>query len=139
MPVRYPLKPVLSLTTGVVFTKEIPKGTSVSYGRKYFAPRPTRIATVPAGYADGYSRRLTGRADVLIRGRKYPVAGTICMDHFMIDVGPRAHVRTGDRVTLLGGTGSTSIHGWDLAKAMGTIPYELLTGISTRVPREFVA
>jgi alanine racemase len=139
MPLRYPLKPVLSLTSGVVFTKQIAKGTSVSYGRKYFAPRATKIATVPAGYADGYSRRLTGRAEVLIRGRKYPVAGTICMDHFMVDVGPRGQVKTGDKVTLLGRSGNETIHGWELARAMGTIPYELLTGISGRVPREYIA
>jgi len=129
------LLPVLSLRSKVVYLKEVPPGTSISYGRRYRTDRTTTIATVPVGYADGYSRRLTGASEVIIKGVRYPVVGSICMDHLMLDLGPKAPAAVGDDVTFLGTEGSASITVWDLARKLGVIPYEVLTGISARVPR----
>lgn len=129
------LKPVLSLKSRILFLKEVPPGTSISYGRRYRTRERTTIATVPVGYADGYSRRLSGITEVLVKGRRYPVVGSICMDHFMVDLGPDAPVDIGDDVILLGSDGTETIGVWDLALKLGVIPYEVLTGISARVPR----
>ena len=136
---RFPVRPVLSLVTRAAFVKIVGPNTSISYGRKYFTGRTTTIVTVPAGYADGYSRLLTGKAEALIGGRRYPVVGTICMDQMMIDAGPEAEIRVGDEVVLIGRSGSDQITAWDVAAATGTIPYEttcLLTRRVTRVYRE---
>lgn len=129
------LKPVMSLFSRVMFLKKVPAGTSISYGRRYVAERETWIATVPVGYGDGYSRLLSNKAQVLIRGRRYPVVGTICMDHCMIDVGIDTDVTVGDEVTLLGGTGDHWIGAWEIAETLGTIPYEVTCMVSARVPR----
>jgi alanine racemase len=129
------LRPVLSLRSCVSALKSVGPGTSISYGRRYITDRPTRIATVPVGYADGYSRLLTNRGSVLIHGRRYPVAGTVCMDHLMVDVGPTGSVSEGDEVVLIGRDGGDEISGWDVADLMGTIPYEVTCLITSRVPR----
>jgi alanine racemase len=130
-----PLRPVLSLRSNVVFIKEVAAGTSVSYGRRYTTAGPTRIATVPVGYGDGYPRRLGNASKVLIGGRAYPVVGTICMDMLMVDVGTDAAMHVGDDVTLIGSDAGGAIGVWELSEAVGTIPYEILTGIAARVPR----
>ncbi len=136
---RYPVTPVMSLISNISMLRMVGKGTSVSYGRRFFAPGSTTIATVPIGYGDGYARLLTNRASALIRGKLYPVVGTICMDHLMIDVGTDSECRTGDDVTFIGTNGSRSITAWDIAETLGTIPYEVTCLISERVPRLFVA
>ena len=105
---------------------------------RYFTPGRTVIATVPIGYADGYPRLLTNRSSALIRGRLFPVVGTICMDHLMIDVGNDPQCRAGDDVTFIGTDGGISITAWDIAETLGTIPYEVTCLISGRVPRVFV-
>jgi alanine racemase len=130
-----PLRPVMSLESKVVFLKDVEAGIGVSYGLRYTTPGKTRIATVPIGYGDGYSRRLTNQADVLIGGRRYPVVGTVCMDQLMVDLGPDSPVRVGDNVVLMGRDGDESITAWELAGTLGTIPYEVFTGIAARVPR----
>jgi alanine racemase len=130
-----PLRPVLSLRSNVVFMKEVPAGTSISYGRRYTTAKATRIATVPVGYGDGYPRRLSNDANVLIGGKPYPVVGTVCMDQLMVDVGVDAHIHVGDDVTLIGPDDGAQIGIWDLSETVGTIPYEILTGIAARVPR----
>jgi alanine racemase len=130
-----PLRPVLSLRSAVVFIKEVAAGTPVSYGRRYTTAKPTRIATVPVGYGDGYPRRLSNASRVLIGGKPYPVVGTICMDQLMVDVGLDAQIHVGDDVTLVGSDGGERIGAWELSDALGTIPYEFLTGIAVRVPR----
>lgn len=132
------LSPVMSLVSNVAFLKRVAANTSISYGRRYFAPRETKIATVPVGYGDGYFRLLTGKVEVLIRGRRYPVAGTICMDQMMVDVGPESDVREGDAVTLIGQDGKEAIWCWELANKIGTIPYEITCLVTSRVPRRFV-
>ncbi len=133
-----PLQPVASLHSAVVYTKEVEAGTSISYGRRYVTPRRTRIATIPIGYGDGYNRLLTNSGEALIGGRRYPVAGTVCMDQTMLDLGPDSEVRVGDEVVLLGRDGAESISAWDIAEKIGTIPYEVFTGITDRVPRVYV-
>ena len=129
-----PLKPVLTLKSRVSLVKWIAPGESVSYGRRFTARRRTAIATLPVGYADGYMRSLTGQSEVIIGGKKFPTVGTICMDQIMVDVGNH-DVRAGDEAVLVGRQGSEVITAWDLAARVGTIPYEICTNISSRVPR----
>ena len=133
-----PLTAVLSLRSTVVFIKEVPVNTSISYGRTYFTSSRTRIATVPLGYGDGYSRRLSNQTHVLIHGKACPVVGTICMDQLMVDIGEAADVHVGDEVTLIGHDGSEAITAWDIAQKIGTIPYEVFTGVTERVPRVYI-
>lgn len=132
-----PLRPALSLKTKVVLIKTINAGESVSYGRTFVANKRTRIATLPIGYADGYSRLLTGKSAVLIQGRRFPVVGTICMDMLMVDIG-NEDVAVGDEVILVGKGDGQEITFWDLAERLGTIPYEFLCGLSARVPRLYI-
>lgn len=134
MDLRHPLKTVMSLVSAVNFVKRVAANTSVSYSRRYFTRQETNIATVPIGYADGYSRLLTGRSSLIIRGKKYPVVGTVCMDHIMVDVG-LDDIHEGDSVTLIGWDGEESITAWDIAELIGTIPYEVLCMVTNRVPR----
>jgi len=129
-----PLKPVLTLKSRVSLVKWIEPGESVSYGRRFIARRRTKIATLPVGYADGYMRLLTGQSEVLIGGHIVPTVGTICMDQLMVDVGTN-NVRVGDEAVLIGRQGRKLISAWDLASKVGTIPYEICTNISSRVPR----
>jgi alanine racemase len=129
------LKPVMSLFSRVMFLKKVRPGTGISYGLRFVTEKETWIATVPVGYGDGYSRMLSNKAEVIIREKRYPVVGTICMDHCMIDVGMDSDVRVGDEVTLLGGTGDHWISAWELAEKLGTIPYEVTCMVSARVPR----
>jgi len=129
-----PLKPVMTLRSKVALVKEIEMGESVSYGHRFIAQRRTRIATVPAGYADGVPRLMTGKALALIHGKRYPVVGTICMDQCMVDVG-RDDVTRNDEVVLIGEQGRQRITAQEWADKIGTIPYEICCGISSRVPR----
>jgi alanine racemase len=138
MPESFPVHPVMGLVSRVAFLKTVESGTSISYGRRYVTRSRTRIATVPAGYADGYPRLLTGRAEALIRGRRYPVVGTICMDLLMIDIGDAQDVAEGDAVTLMGKDGDEAITAWDIGLKIGTIPYEVTCLITQRVPRLFL-
>lgn len=129
------LRPVLRLVSKVTHVKEVPPGTTISYGRRWTAKRRTCIATVGAGYADGYPRLLTNRGEVAIGENRVPIAGTVCMDMFMIDVGTTT-VSVGDDVVLIdedGAPDAFEVGGW-----ADTIPYEILTGISGRVPRLYV-
>jgi alanine racemase len=135
---RIPIEPVLSLKSKIVFIKEVPANTSISYGRKYFTSKRTKIATIPVGYGDGYSRRFTNNSEVLIAGKRYPVVGVVCMDQMMIDIGYDASIHVGDDVILIGESAGEKISAWELAERAGTNPYELLTGIATRVPRVFI-
>jgi len=129
------LRPVLSLKARVSFVKEVTAGSSIGYGRTYRTECPTRIATIPIGYADGYSRLLSNKADVLIRGRRAPVAGRICMDQVMVDVGRIPGVEAGDEAVLIGRQGLEEITADEMAAHIGTISYEVFTRISERVPR----
>ncbi len=127
------LEACLTLVSTVVLVKEINEGEGVSYNLRWRAARPTRIATVPIGYGDGYPRLLTGRASAMIKGKLYPVVGAICMDQVMIDVGGD-DIAIGDRVEFISAS-NPALNAWSLANTIGTIPYEILTGIAARVPR----
>jgi alanine racemase len=131
------LDPALELTSYVAAVKPARPGDSVGYGRTFTATRETSIATVPIGYADGYVRALSNNSDVLIGGRRYPVVGTISMDNLTVDVGPEASVRVGDRVILIGADGAVNQRAEALARRAGTISWEILCGVSERVPRQY--
>ena len=129
------LMPVLSLVTRIAFLKHVPAGVPISYGRTFTTRRESVIATLPIGYADGYSRGLSNKAEALVRGERAPVVGRVCMDMCMIDVTGVAGVREGDEVALIGGQGRERITADELAEKTGTISYEVLCGIGARVPR----
>jgi alanine racemase len=127
------LQPILSLKSRIVALRELPAGTRISYSGLYTAREALRVATVPIGYADGYTRRLTNRAQVLVGGRRRAVVGAITMDMCMVEVGPEA--RVGDEVVLLGAQGSEKIGAAEIARWADTIEWEVFTSISKRVPR----
>jgi alanine racemase len=135
------LRPVLSLRSTIVQLRTIPRGGTVSYNGTFVASRPTRIAVLPIGYADGYSRRLSHRGSVLIQGHRVPIVGLVCMDMIMVDVTDLPSVQVGETVTLIGQQGEESIWADEVAGWIDTIPYEVLCGIGSRVPRlyEFAA
>ncbi|OGS01093.1 MAG: alanine racemase [Elusimicrobia bacterium RBG_16_66_12] len=131
--------PVLTLKSKIVFLKTVAKGAAVSYGATWRARRPTRVATLPIGYGDGYSRALSNRAEVLIGGRRCPVVGRVTMDQTMVDVTGAPRSRVGDDAVLIGAQGGERIEAGELSRLCGTIPYETATAISSRVPRVGVA
>jgi alanine racemase len=131
------VKPVLSWKSRVVYFKVVKAGHAVSYGSTWQSDHDVRVVTIPAGYGDGYFRSMSNRAHTIINGKKYPQIGIICMDQLMINIeGDSAY--NGDEVILLGEAGSEKIRVEDLAEWAGTIPYEILTNINTRVPRVYI-
>ncbi len=134
-PVPFELAPVMTLRAKISMIKTVDKGTQVSYGRTYTANKPTRLATITCGYADGYPRALSNKGYVLIDGRKAPITGRICMDQFMCDVTDIENVSPGDYAILIGQSGDERITADDIADMTGTIGYEIVCGISRRVPR----
>jgi alanine racemase len=132
------LRPALSWRTSVTLAKRVAAGEGISYGLRYRPDRESTIATVPVGYADGYSRLLGGRAEVLIRGQRHPVAGTVTMDQLMVDCGDDPVV-AGDDVVLLGRQGDQEITAEEIAGWMGTVNYEIVCMVSERVPREYIS
>jgi alanine racemase len=131
------LRPVMALRARVNLSKQVAAGEALSYGLRYELKESARIVTVPVGYADGYDRRLSGTADVLIEGRRHRVSGTVCMDQFMVDVGSRG-IEAGSVVTLIGSDGAEKITAEELAEQIGTINYEVTTRIPSRVPRIYL-
>ena len=132
---RHGFRPALSLHSRVSLVRTVARGTTVSYGHTFTAPRTMRLATVSAGYGDGYPRAASGRARVLVRGHVCPVVGRVTMDQTIVDVSAATAVEPGDEVMLLGQQGTEAISTVQLAGWCGTIPWEILTGISYRVPR----
>ncbi|NDI34676.1 alanine racemase [Chengkuizengella sediminis] len=132
------LKPVMSLKTKIVHSKVLPSGSGISYGTRYFTKNDEQIATLPIGYADGYSRMLSGKVDALIRGRRVPVVGTICMDQCMINITGLDNVKLGEEVVLFGKQGNEQILVEELADQLDTINYEIVCMISHRVPNVYV-
>ena len=129
------LTPALSLYSRVVYLKEIEKGTPVSYGGIFVAPKRMRVATIPAGYADGYPRGLSNKGYVLIHGKKAPVIGRVCMDQFMVDVSQIPETVMGDQVTLIGKDGEERITMEMLGDLSGRFNYELACDLGKRIPR----
>lgn len=133
------LKPVMRLKSRIAMLKWVEPGTTISYARRFTAGRRTLIASVPVGYADGYPRSLTNRGEVLVRGQRAKVAGTVCMDWIMLDVTGIEGVAVGDAVTLMGcDDGGNCIHAEEMAAWADTIPYAIFCGISKRVPRVYL-
>jgi alanine racemase len=131
------VKPALAWKSRVVYFKVVKPGHAVSYGSTWQSNHDTRIVTVPVGYGDGFFRSMSNRAQVIIRGKKYQQIGSICMDQLMVNIeGDSAY--NGDEVILLGEADGQHITVEDLAEWAGTIPYEILTNINTRVPRVYV-
>lgn len=135
---RIGLKPVLSFKSDIIHVKKVGRGFSVSYGSTFVTSRETVIATVPAGYADGYNRLLSSRGEMLVRGMRAPILGRVCMDLTMIDVTHIPGVSLHDEVILIGSQGTESITAEDIADKINTIGYEVLTSISPRVHRIYI-
>ena len=132
------LKPAMSVKANIVHLKKVPAGTSISYGRKWTATQDSIIATIPLGYADGYPRPYSSRAEVIVNGIKAPIVGNICMDQCMIDVTHVPYVRVGDEVTVMGRDGIYEVTADDIADATGTINYEIACAFGQRLPKVYV-
>jgi alanine racemase len=133
--IKIDLRPVLSLKTRIVYLKKVPKGYGISYGHIYRTKRETTIATLPIGYGDGYLRCLSNKAELLIKGKRFRVAGRICMDQTMVDIRD-SKAKIGDVVVLIGSQGKKErITAEELARLAGTIPYEIVCNIGNRSPR----
>lgn len=130
------LKPVLSLKSKAVYFKVVTEGHGVSYSHTWSAPKDTRVVTVPVGYGDGYLRRLSNRAHVLIRGKRYPIVGNICMDQFMVAIN-EDEAFNGDEVVLIGSQGGETITIEELAVSDQTVPQEVMTTLNLRIPRVY--
>jgi alanine racemase len=131
------IAPALSLKAKVSYFKVVQKGAGISYGHAYRTQVETRIATVPVGYGDGYRRSLFRKASVLIRGNRFPIAGTICMDQFMVDIG-KGEAYVGDEVVLIGKQGEVQITLSELSHQADSIPHEMLASINERLPRIYL-
>ncbi len=132
------LKPVMQVKANIVHIKDVPAGFSVGYGRRFISDRPSRIATVPVGYADGLPRPYSQAAQVIVRGKLAPAAGNICMDQFMVDVTDVPGVQTGDEVIIMGSDGVNTISADDIAAATGTINYEIVCAFGQRLPKVYL-
>lgn len=132
---RLDLKYVMSLKSSITYVKEIEDRRGVSYGKEYIADGMAKIATVPIGYADGYTRLLAKKARIAVNGKLYPIAGRICMDQCMIDIGSGNNIKRGDEALIFGDGAVTAD---DLAKWLGTINYEITCMVSRRIPRVYI-
>ncbi len=136
-PQLLPVKPVMQWVTRVAYVKTLPAGCPIGYGSTFTTTRETVVATLPVGYADGYRRSLSNVGHVLIHGKKAPILGRVCMDQIMVDVTGIENVQLDDKVILIGRSGEESITAEDLAAATGTINYEIVCGLSRRIPRVY--
>jgi alanine racemase len=127
----------MTLKTFVSHVREMPEGYPISYGRRWVTKMPTKIAVLPIGYADGIDRRFTNNGEVLIRGRRYPIVGTVTMDYLMVDVGDEP-IKPGDEAIIWGESPQGTIQALEVAEKIGTVPYELTCGVSKRVKRVYL-
>ena len=132
------IKPVMSVKANIVHLKDVPENFSVGYGRKFISERPSKIATLALGYADGYPRPYSPFGKVLVNGCVAPLAGNICMDQCMVDVTDVPDVKVGDEVIIMGTDGKNTILADDIAKATGTINYEIVCAFGQRLPKVYV-
>jgi alanine racemase len=132
------LMPALTLKSIIIHIKDVPAGFRVSYGATYETKKPTMIATVPVGYADGYSRQLSSRGHMIVRGEKAPIRGRVCMDLTMIDVGDIPGVKLGDEVVIMGKQKESEIKADEIAALTGTINYEVVSSLTERVKRVYL-
>ncbi|MDZ7266035.1 MAG: alanine racemase [candidate division KSB1 bacterium] len=131
------LQPAMRLRSQVLQVKHVPAHFPVSYGRTFQTRRPSFLATIPIGYADGFNRRFSNNMEVLVAGRRCPVVGRVCMDQIIVDLGEAADIRRGEEVVLLGPQGGDEITIYEWCERLGTIPYEVTCNISKRVPRRY--
>ena len=131
------LKPVLSLKTKVMYVKKVPKGCGISYGHSYITKKKTTIITLPIGYGDGYPRNLSNIGPILVKGKRFKISGRVCMDQIMVDVG-NLKVRLGDEAVLIGTQAKGRISAEELARYCNTIPYEIVCGLGSRIPRVYL-
>ncbi len=136
-PAERGLEPVLALESAVGAVRRFEAGTSAGYGRRWTASEPTWVATLPIGYGDGWRRALTNDCDVLIRGRRHPLVGTVSMDNVTVELGPRTEVEPGDVAVLIGAQGGERILCEEVARRLDTINYEVTCGLTARVPRTY--
>ena len=132
-----PLKPVMEIQSKIALTRDVSPGNYVGYSRSYEARKALRIAVIPIGYGDGYPYSLSHKAECIIKGRRCPIVGTVCMDQFMVDIGD-ADFQPGDKVTIIGQNGDEEITVSELAARAGTLKYEILTSIAERIPRVYI-
>lgn len=132
------LKPVLSLKSHIVYIKEVDEGVPISYGGTFVTPKKMKVATIPVGYGDGYPRGLSNRGYVLIRGKRAPILGRVCMDQFMVSVDEIPEAQEGDEVTLIGEDGKQQITMEELGEISGRFNYELACDLGKRIPRVYV-
>jgi alanine racemase len=125
----------MHFVSAVTLIKEMEAGYSVSYNRRYTTVEKTKMALIPAGYADGFNRRMTNNGSVLIEGKLYPIRGTVCMDQFLVELGQDSDVKVGSEVTLFGGNLNRHTSITERSRILNTIPYEITCWISGRVPR----
>jgi len=128
------LTPVMNLKSRIRYIKKVPKGRSISYGRRFFTDKETYVASIPVGYGDGYPRSLTNKGKVLIKGKEYQISGTVCMDWIMIDIGAKPKVKINDEVLLFG----AKFPVYEAARLAGTLPYEITSNITQRIPRIYI-
>ena len=132
------LRPAMSLKARIIHLKTVPAGSAISYGMTHITEKPTKIATIPIGYADGYNRRLTNRGFMLVNGVRAPIVGRVCMDLTMLDVGHIPKINIEDEVVMIGQQGNESITADEIASLLGTINYEITSAITARVPRVYL-
>jgi alanine racemase len=132
------LKPVMTLKTKIIHLKKVPAGFNISYGITYQTKKSTTIATIPIGYADGFNRLLSSRGHMLVNGKKVPIVGRVCMDLTMVDVGNLSEIAIEDEVVVMGSQAKESITADELAASLNTINYEIVTSITSRVPRIYL-
>ena len=130
------LKPVLSLKARVVYSKTVKAGSPISYGATWAPEEDIEVSTIPLGYGDGFRRDLSNRGNILIRGEKNPIVGRVCMDQFMVKT-KLQKIPVGEEAVILGQMGNQSITAEEMASELGTIPYEILTGLNQRIPRVY--
>ena len=132
------LQPVMSFKTRVGFIKQVPANTALGYNRTFKTKKTSIIATLPVGYADGLNRLLSNRGQVIINGNYAPIVGAVAMDSILVDVSEIPEVNSGDEVVIIGEQGNSKISAWDVAHWSSTIPYEVLCGLTSRVPRFYI-
>lgn len=135
---RISLKPALIISSTITFLKNVPKNTSISYNHRYITKSASLIGTLPIGYADGIPRGLTNKLEVIHNGKIYPSVGTICMDQIMVNFGNEKGISVGDEVILIGESKKKKLTAWDLSEAADSIPYEICTRFTYRIPRLYI-
>ncbi|MFW5668816.1 MAG: alanine racemase C-terminal domain-containing protein, partial [Acetivibrio ethanolgignens] len=134
---KLPLEPAMSVHSWITFVKEVPTGTLIGYGGTYITKKPTRVATVPVGYGDGYPRALSNQGRVLIQGKACPIIGRVCMDQFMVDVSEISVVKPGDEAILLGRAGEEVITLEEIGSMSASFNYEAACDVGKRIPRVY--